>query len=33
LLAAGLSDVTFKRFSYAYFWQNLWAYILESQRW
>ena len=33
LMAAGLREVTFKRFSYAYFWQNLWAYILESQRW
>jgi cyclopropane fatty-acyl-phospholipid synthase-like methyltransferase len=32
-MAAGLRDVTFKRFPYAYFWQNLWAYILESQRW
>lgn len=32
-MAAGLRDVTFKRFPYAYFWQNLWAYILESQQW
>jgi SAM-dependent methyltransferase len=30
-IAAGFRDVTFRRFPYAYFWQNLWAYILESQ--
>jgi SAM-dependent methyltransferase len=29
-IVAGFSDATFKRFPYAYFWQNLWAYILES---
>jgi SAM-dependent methyltransferase len=29
-LSAGFSDVTFRRFTYAYFWQNLWAYVVEG---
>jgi SAM-dependent methyltransferase len=27
---AGFRAVTFKKFPYAYFWQNLWAYIVEG---
>jgi hypothetical protein len=29
-IAAGFRDVTFRRFPYSYFWQNLWAYIVEG---
>jgi SAM-dependent methyltransferase len=29
-LSAGFSGVTFRRFPHAYFWQNLWAYVIEG---
>ena len=31
VIAAGFSDVTFKNFPYSYFWQNLWAHIVEGR--
>jgi SAM-dependent methyltransferase len=30
-LSTGFSDVTFRRFPYAYFWQNLWAHVAEGR--
>ena len=30
-IASGFEDATFRKFPYSYFWQNHWAYILESR--
>lgn len=29
-ISAGFRDVTFRRYPYSYFWQNLWGYVVEG---
>ena len=30
-IVGGFKNVVFRRFPYTYFWQNLWAYVLEGR--